>query len=80
MQRLRARAASSNCSDDLVSVLPVQQPAEIAYNRSLGATPVLLVASLVLGAIVASASRSPRSRLRGSLVTSSYVASVGSLR
>jgi MacB-like periplasmic core domain len=52
-QIFASEPASSNCSDDLVSVLPVQQPAEIAYNRSVGATPLLLVASLVLAAIVA---------------------------
>jgi hypothetical protein len=44
---------SSDCSDDIVSVLSVQRPAEIAYNRSVGTTPALLVASLVLAAMVA---------------------------
>jgi hypothetical protein len=44
---------SSDCSDDIVSVLSVQRPAEIAYNRSIGTTPALLIAALVVAAMVA---------------------------
>ena len=45
--------ASSNCSDDLVAVLPVQRPAEIADYRSVGTTPAVLAAALVLAAMIA---------------------------
>jgi ABC-type antimicrobial peptide transport system permease subunit len=44
---------SSNCYDDLVSVLPVQRPAEIADYRTVGATPELLAGALALAAMAA---------------------------
>jgi hypothetical protein len=43
---------SSNCYGDLVSVLPVQRPAEIADYRTIGATPELLAAALAAAAVV----------------------------
>ena len=45
--------ASSNCYDDLVSVLPVQRPAEIADYRTRGSVPLLLAAALALAAVAA---------------------------
>ena len=44
---------TTTCYDDLVSVLPVQRPAEIADYRSVGSTPSLLAAVLALSAIAA---------------------------
>ncbi|MGO8860906.1 MAG: ABC transporter permease [Acidimicrobiales bacterium] len=44
---------SSNCYGDLVSVLPVQRPAEIADYRTVGSTPALLAAALALAAVTA---------------------------
>jgi hypothetical protein len=48
-----AAPASSSCYQDVVSVLPVQHPAEIANYRTLGSTPALLSAVLALTAVVA---------------------------
>jgi len=45
--------ASSSCYDNLVSVLPVQRPAEIADYHTLGSAPVLLAAALTLAAVAA---------------------------
>jgi hypothetical protein len=44
---------SSNCYDDLVSVLPVQRPAEITDYQTMGETPTLLASALALAAVVA---------------------------
>jgi len=44
---------NSNCYDDLVSVLPVQRPAEIVNYRTIGSTPGLLAAALALAAAAA---------------------------
>ena len=38
---LGAVPAESNCFDDLVSVLPVQRPGEIANYRTVGSAPAL---------------------------------------
>ncbi len=43
----------SDCYDDLVSVLPVQRPAEITDYRTVGSTPFLLAAALALAAVTA---------------------------
>ena len=58
LQRI-AHAASKVAANDPTSgggpfvVLPVQQPAEIVNYRSIGATPALLAAGVVVGAVVA---------------------------
>jgi len=44
---------SSSCYEDLVSVLPVQRPAEIVNYRTIGSTPGLLAAALALAAAAA---------------------------
>jgi hypothetical protein len=45
--------ANSDCYEDLVSVLPVQRPAEIVDYRTIGSTPGLLAAALALAAAAA---------------------------
>jgi len=44
---------NSGCIDFLVTVLPVQRPAEIADYRTVGSTPTLLATVLALTAVVA---------------------------
>lgn len=44
---------NTDCSDDLVSVLSVQRPAEIVNYRSIGSTPGLLAAALTVAAAAA---------------------------
>jgi hypothetical protein len=50
---LAAVPADSNCFDDLVSVLPVQRPGEIANYRTVGSAPTLLAIALALAAVTA---------------------------
>jgi hypothetical protein len=50
---LGAVPAESNCFDDLVSVLPVQRPGEIANYRTVGSAPALLATALALAAVTA---------------------------
>lgn len=45
--------ANSDCFEDLVSVLPVQRPAEIVNYRTIGSTPGLLAAALAAAAAAA---------------------------
>ena len=52
--RVLADAPASNpCHGDVLSVLPVQHPAQIANYRTMGATPALLAFSLAAGAVAA---------------------------
>jgi len=50
---LAAAPVSNPCHGDVLSVLPVQRPAQIANYRTMGATPALLAFSLAAAAAVA---------------------------
>jgi FtsX-like permease family len=50
---LAAAPASDPCHGDVLSVLPVQHPAQIANYRTMGATPALLAFSLAAAAAAA---------------------------
>ena len=50
---LAAALASSPCHGDILGVLPVQHPAQIANYRTMGATPALLAFGLAAGAVAA---------------------------
>jgi hypothetical protein len=50
---LAAVPASNPCHADVLSVVPVQRPAQIANYRSMGATPALLAFSLAAAAAAA---------------------------
>jgi hypothetical protein len=50
---LAAAPASSPCHGDILGVLPVQHPAQIANYRTMGATPALLAFGLAAGAVAA---------------------------
>jgi hypothetical protein len=52
-QRLAAAPTSDSCRGNVLAVLPVQHPAEIANYAALSAAPSLLAAALAAGAVAA---------------------------
>ena len=50
---LAAAPMSNPCHGDVLSVLPVQRPAQITSYRTMGVTPALLAFGLALGAVAA---------------------------
>ncbi len=49
----RTFAADPQTSTNTLTLLPVERPAQIVNYRSMGSTPILLAAGLVIGAVVA---------------------------